>query len=147
MSGFEVAGLILAIFPLMISGMEHYESTKKTTITWWKIKRAHRRDRGKLDIVRIEYRYVLMELLEPLLLDGTLTKSQREGLLNDPSGSGWQEPEVQDALEERLGNAKLPFLDVLRELDCLLVELADATKVTDPQFQDVLRKKAVRVPS
>jgi len=143
MSGLEVVGLILAVFPLMISGMEHYEGTKNTAVTWWKIKRAHRRDCGKLDIVRLEYRFVIRDLLEPLVLDGTITQTKREALLEGPSGSSWLDADVQNAVEERLGTTKATFLEVVRELNQLLVGLAEATKVTDPHFQAVLKRNAV----
>jgi hypothetical protein len=37
MSGLELVGIILGAFPLAISGMEHYEETKKVLGTFFKV--------------------------------------------------------------------------------------------------------------
>jgi hypothetical protein len=39
MSGLELVGVILGAFPLAISGMEHYEETKKVLGTFFKVSR------------------------------------------------------------------------------------------------------------
>jgi hypothetical protein len=48
MSGLELVGIILGAFPLAISGMEHYEETKKVLGTFFKVSRIWRpvRDEG-----------------------------------------------------------------------------------------------------
>ena len=40
MSGLELVGIILGAFPLAISGMEHYEETKKVLGTFIKVSRT-----------------------------------------------------------------------------------------------------------
>jgi hypothetical protein len=48
MSGIEVVGLVLGAFPLLVSAMEHYEGVQKVAGTFIKIRRAHRRDLGRV---------------------------------------------------------------------------------------------------
>jgi len=69
MSGIEVAGLLLGAFPLIISAMEHYEDIKKPTVIWWKIRRAHKRDYGKIKDCELAYMHQMELLLYPLLND------------------------------------------------------------------------------
>lgn len=143
MSGIEAAGVILAVIPLMISGMEHYEDTKKTAWNWWRIKRAHRRDCGRLEDIQIEYNNVIRELLDPLVSDGTVSQAQYKQLLEEPLGKAWHDSDIVLALEGRLQSMKSRFLDIIKELNRLVVELAAATKVNDPHFQTVLQQQAV----
>ena len=48
MSGVEIVGLLLGAFPLCISAMEHYEEMRKVAGTFFKIRRAHKKDLGKI---------------------------------------------------------------------------------------------------
>jgi hypothetical protein len=41
MSGLELVGIILGAFPLAISGMEHYEETKKVLGTFIKVGKSN----------------------------------------------------------------------------------------------------------
>lgn len=146
MSGFEVAGLILAVFPLMISGMEHYEGVEKKTRTWWRIKRVHRRDCISLEFAKIEYEAVINKLLDPLLLEGVIDEGKCRELLTDPECKSWNDHEIAIGLGERLGLKTATFLETMYELERLISELAEATKATDPHFQAALMENKV-IPS
>ena len=86
MSGIEVVGLVLGAFPLLISAMEHYEDTKRRSSTWWRIRKAHRKDLGNLKDCDLLFRSHLEELLLPLLLDGVASQTVYEELLLSPGG-------------------------------------------------------------
>lgn len=47
-SGIEIVGVLLVVFPLCISAIEHYEDTRKVAGTLFKIRRAHKKDLGKV---------------------------------------------------------------------------------------------------
>ncbi|GIZ45823.1 hypothetical protein CKM354_000897400 [Cercospora kikuchii] len=139
MSGIEIAGLVLGAFPLIISSLEHYESTKKYTITWWRIRRAHRRDLGRVKNCEVQYKLHMTELLIPLRLEGVISEQEFEDLLADSRGNGWQRSEVQEALHHRLADARDRYLAVLQELDEAITRLAKATFVDDVSFQAKLQ--------
>lgn len=106
MSGIEIAGLGLGAFPLLISAMEHSENTKKVTGTWWRIRRAHGRDLGRVKDCQLEFTLNLKELLLPLLVDGMVNLGEYEALLAQPGGEGWREEHVEDNLRDRLSDCQ-----------------------------------------
>jgi hypothetical protein len=138
MSGIEVAGILLGAFPLIISAMEHYRDVKKPTAIWWKIRKAHNRDYNRLKECELQYQLQLELLLYPLLDDWVVDSPQYEQLLANPGGAGWKEPRVEDSLRERLQQRYHPYVRVMDELSEAMEKLCKATKVDDPQFQELL---------
>lgn len=140
MSGIEVAGLVLGAIPLLISAMEHFEETRKVARDWWKIRRAHRKDVGKLRDCEMKFQLNMRELLQPLLLDGTISEEDYATFLGSTSNSGWERPDVQESLAERLSDCRDRYLEKLDEMNELLVRLAKATLVDDEKFQSGIKK-------
>jgi len=143
MSGIEIVGVILGAVPLIISAMEHYEDTKKALGTFHKIRRAHRKDLGKLKNCQLKFKLNMKELLLPLLVDDTVTRVEYEQLLVNPGGSGWREEHVDDALVHRLGDCHERYIEILQDLEETMMSLCKATKVEDAQFQDLLTSQDV----
>ena len=146
MSGLEVVGIILGAFPLAISGMEHYEETKKVANTFFKIRRAHRKDLGKVKDCQLKFRLNMKELLLPLLTDDVVTTMEYEQLLAKPGGPGWQEEHVEESLAERLGECYERYIEILKEMEETMVLLCKATKVDDEQFKTILQTQNVSGP-
>jgi hypothetical protein len=146
MSGLEVVGIILGAFPLAISGMEHYEETKKVANTFFKIRRAHRKDLGKVKDCQLKFRLNMKELLLPLLTDDVVTTMEYEQLLAKPGGPGWQEEHVEESLAERLGECYERYIEILKEMEETMVLLCKATKVDDEQFKTILQTQNVCGP-
>jgi hypothetical protein len=84
MSGVECVGLLLGVFPLCVSAMEHYEETKRVAGTFLKIRRTHRRDLGKIKDCQLLFKLNLKELLLPLVHDEVVDKMEYELLLLHP---------------------------------------------------------------
>lgn len=141
MSGVEVAGLVLGAFPLVISAMDHFEDTKKVTSTWWRIKRAHKRDVGRVKDCQLKFKLNLKELLLPMVLDGTVTTGDYERLLANPGGEGWKEEHVDSALAERLAECHERYVEILQEMVDSMARLSKAFRVGDASFQDRLRHR------
>ena len=146
MSGLEIVGVILGAFPLAISGMEHYEETKKVANTFFKIRRAHRKDLGKVKDCQLKFRLNMKELLLPLLTDDVVTTMEYEQLLAKPGGPGWQEEHVEESLAERLGDCHERYIEILKEMEETMVLLCKATKVDDEQFKTILQTQNVSGP-
>ncbi|KAK5112293.1 hypothetical protein LTR85_011565 [Meristemomyces frigidus] len=142
MSGVEtVLGLVCGAFPLIISAMEHYEDVKKPTMIWWKIRRAHRRDYGKVKDCQLSFVHQLELLLCPLLDDDVVDHTQYEQLLANPGGEGWQQSQVDEALAARLSTRHSRYSEILREMAGAMDKLCKATRVDDPQFQQLLEDR------
>jgi hypothetical protein len=143
MSGLEILGVILGAFPLAISAMEHYEECKKVAGTFYTIRRAHRKDFGRVKDCQLKFRLNMKELLLPLLADDLVTKIEYEQLLASPGGPGWQEDHVEESLAERLGDCHERYIEILKEMEETMVMLCKATKVDDEQFQALLKSQNV----
>ncbi|GAB7335515.1 hypothetical protein MBLNU13_g07861t1 [Cladosporium sp. NU13] len=141
MSGLEIVGVILGAFPLAISAMEHYEECKKVAGTFYKIRRAHRKDFGRVKDCQLKFRLNMKELLLPLLADDLVSKIEYEQLIASPGGPGWQEGHVEESLVERLGDCHERYIEILKEMEETMVLLCKATKVDDEQFQALLKSQ------
>ena len=136
----EAAGLVLGGFSLLISAMEHYATMEKMSRTWWKIRREHRRDLGRLRDCELLYRANMRTLLAPLELDGTIDTSQLELLLANLESTGWQQDEVDRVISKRLGERKERYFDNLREMSETMVKLGKVSRALDKEFQASLER-------
>src|ERR1700761_5388034 len=116
MSGVEVAGFILGAFPLCVSAMEHYEETRKVAGTFLKIRRAHKKDQGKVKDCELMFKLNMKELLLPLLRDDIVNEIEYEQLLANPGGPEWDVDDVKEALEERLSDCSSRYVEILQEM-------------------------------
>lgn len=140
MSGIEVVGLLLGVFPLCISAMEHYEQEKRVLGTFWRIRKSHRKDLGKLKDCQLKFRLNMKELLLPLLLNDVVGRVEYEQLLADPGGPGWKDESVDEALASRLSESHERYLEILEEFSETMFILTKAVKVDDPHFQSLIIK-------
>lgn len=136
----EAAGLILGGFSLVISAMEHYATMEKMSRTWWKMRREHRKDLGRLRDCELMYRANMRTLLAPLELNGTIDSSQLELLFTNLDSSGWQEREVDLAISKRLGERKERYFDNLHEMSETMVKLGKVSRALDKEFQATLER-------
>ncbi|GAB7362416.1 hypothetical protein MBLNU230_g2739t1 [Neophaeotheca triangularis] len=139
MSGIEVAGVLLGAFPLIISALEHFETTKKGVRGWWKIRTQYKKDLGRLRTCELKFQLNLKALLGPLEFEGTIAKTDVDRMLRNVDDVGWQNSDVQEALIERLGPTKTRFLDIIQEMNEAIVQLARKSLVNDPSFQTALQ--------
>jgi hypothetical protein len=119
--------------------MEYYEEMRRVAGTFMKIRRAHRRDLGKIKDCRLLFKLNLKELLLPLLVDEVIDKIEYELLLLHPGGPAWKNNHVDLALQERLGECHDRYLEILAEMRDTMVELCDSVNVNDAQFQQRLK--------
>ena len=74
-----------------------YEETKRVAGTFLKIRRAHRKDLGKVKDCQLLFKLNLKEVLLPLLQDEVLDKIEYELLLLYPGGPAWKNEHVESA--------------------------------------------------
>lgn len=132
MSGFEVTGLVLAAFPLIISGLEHWRDVAKVGGFYWRIRKEYTACRREVDFHMLMYKRNLKELLLPIMN----TVEEVTDLVNDPGGKGWSNEALQDRLEARLQESYTLYIYIIREMydvaDALRSDLAfDEASVQD----------------
>nr|OQO26601.1 hypothetical protein B0A51_08282 [Rachicladosporium sp. CCFEE 5018] len=142
MSGIEAVGIVLGAFPLLVSCFEHYEDVRTVAGTFYKIRRAHRKDLGRIKDCQLRFRLNLKELLLPLLADEIVSRPEYEQLLADPGGSGWKDSEVTEALQGRLKECHERYFEILGDMEETMAALCKATKVDDPKFQALLQDRS-----
>jgi len=102
MSGVEIAGLVLAVIPLVISALEHYEEGFSTLSEWWMYRTAYLNFSRQFSIQTV----FLKNHLESLLSELSMSQAEMQELLADDPGGGdeskWKNPELEKRLRQRL---------------------------------------------
>lgn len=106
MSGFEVAGIALAVFPILVDGMVRFVDGKQT-IKHWRQYRVRLQDYA--DILETEGVYY-QDTLEELLTDIVQSEDEIRDLMGDPRGAIWKKVEYEEKLRQRLGRSHKVYL-------------------------------------
>lgn len=139
MTGFEIAGAVLAAIPLLISGLEHYLEGLSTV----KNMQDHETVIENLIISSTTslatYRTSCEELLAPLILPD----NQFYDLLDNPQTDGWKDEELVEKLNARLGPAAyLPYKSAVKllykhiQLLRKKMDLTDGLQVRIPTYTE-----------
>jgi hypothetical protein len=113
MSGFEVAGIILGLIPLLISGLEDYSkgvSMIKNMKAYESVLETMIADFITSSAI---YRNSCEELLSPLMLPD----AKFYELLNDPKSKTWDSDELGKELRNRLGDSYEPYKLAVEKLN------------------------------
>jgi hypothetical protein len=98
LTGIELAGIILSVFPLVISGFEHYENGFQQIKEWIRFKGDFTRFLNALCRQRIFFRQNIEELLAPIVA----SEYEMSQLLDNPGGQDWADPQLNEKLKKRL---------------------------------------------
>ena len=146
MSGFEVVGLILAVVPLVLQGLEAYPKTKiyKSTASFARARQERRTFARKLLILHTELRFVMIDVLKPL--NPSLTPQQREVITgNDSVGSNffnvWEQVSKADpeAVEKAYRSTIDHITPVLHDMVAMLTEMLQHSDISYDAGRDVLK--------
>ena len=125
MSGVEIAGLVLGAVPLLISACEHYVEGIDTMKKWWRFEREISNTKRTL----IAEQVVLQGTCERLL-DGLVSASKLEHLLENAGSEEWKDKDLEKKLKHRLGKAYASFLACLLEMERLVGALSEMLEVS-----------------
>lgn len=106
MSGFEVAGIALAVFPILVDGMVRFVDGFQTIKHW---RRYRIRLQEYADIISTQgvfYQDTLEELLTGIVQSG----DEITDLMDQPRGAIWARPEYEENLRQRLGRSTEAYL-------------------------------------
>ncbi|KAI4124006.1 MAG: hypothetical protein LQ338_005030 [Usnochroma carphineum] len=112
MSGIEVAGIALAVFPILVNGLHHMVAGIETIKRW-------RRYKLKLE----EYATILesaevyfFDTLDELLNDIVPSDEELELLIREPLGTLWRTPRYDKKLHERLDRSYKSYSRTIQTL-------------------------------
>jgi len=141
MSGAEVAGLVLGAIPLLISALEHWQSTSAVLAKWWHLQSSLKLDLEKLEDTRVLYNSHLEELLRPLTIDGVLTEAAFESMRSKQSDEMWKKERVQLALRQRLGERYDRYTAKVVSMGDSIKAYTETLFENDPAFQAELKRR------
>lgn len=121
MSGIELAGLVLAVIPLFISAIEHYEDglrpVRVLKLVVYREELA--RNRTKLTVEYGLYNSALEELLVDVVPQDELRDMIAQGY-----GSRWKNRALEDKLRKRLGSVYNTYFLVMQQMQDVMARIA-----------------------
>lgn len=121
MSGFEIAGVVLGGFPILLNCLEYYREGFEPLEEWWNF-RTH--FIAFVDDIRhqmMRYHENMIRLLDPIIADtDDLASLVRDSSLADPR---WHDGSLEGALKERLASEYDRFFRILARMEEVLAGL------------------------
>jgi hypothetical protein len=126
MSGIEIAGLVLAVIPLFISAIEHYEDVlrpvRQLRLAVYREELA--RYRTKLTVEYGLYNSALEELLVDVVPEAELRDMIAQGY-----GSHWKNAALEDKLKKRLGTIYNTYFLVMKQMQDVMARIASVLDI------------------
>ncbi|ERF69948.1 hypothetical protein EPUS_05492 [Endocarpon pusillum Z07020] len=118
MSGMEIAGLVLASIPLVVTALEHYSDGMSTFERWWRYKREVNR------VVRLLVaEQALFQGTCEKLLNAVVTPTELERLIELPGGAQWKDSNLDESLRRHLGRSYDSYMSCVEDMDAALKDL------------------------
>ncbi|KAG6986644.1 hypothetical protein G7Y79_00075g099160 [Physcia stellaris] len=112
MSGIEVAGIALAVFPIIIKGISHFTEGIETIKRW----RQYRiRLQSYANVVETQYVYYL-DTIEGLLIDIVDSEDDMARLMSHPRGVDWQSSVYAERLRQRLDRSYEVYVRTIKTM-------------------------------
>lgn len=124
MSGVEAAGLVLAAFPLLISGLEHYANGAEAIRRAWNYSREFKSLARKLETEKTIFQNAIEILLDDCVDIGTQQK-----LMEDIGGKLWSQPSVESTLRQRLRGSFKSYVECVRGISDTITQLQKQLKL------------------
>ena len=101
MSGIEAAGIVLAIFPIVVNGLQQFTEGLETIKHWKRYHRELAKYSRTLETQRIVYLNTIERLFEGIIQ----SNDEIEAFMNDPAGAFSRNPQYEERLCARLGRS------------------------------------------
>lgn len=112
MSGIEVAGIALAVFPIILNGISHFVEGIETIKRW---QRYRVRLLSYADVIEAQKIYYL-DTLEGILIDIVDSEDDMAHLMAEPGGVHWQKTMYAQRLKDRLDRSYVVFFRVTKDM-------------------------------
>jgi hypothetical protein len=119
MSGIEVVGLLLGVFPLLISAAEHYKEGFKPCVKW---KRFRTEFIGFINAVDTQ-KLLFKKVLKRFLISAGIPDEEVDKFMTDPEYEGWKRGDTVIMLKERLGDSYEVYISTIKAMHDLMREI------------------------
>jgi hypothetical protein len=143
MSGFEIAGVVLGAFPLIISGIENWHNVAKVGKLLIKTRIEYTNCLGDVKYYQIWYKRTLEELLRPIVND----EDEVGRLVGDPGGKDWSSQALQGRLEGRLQESYYLYMDIINRMNEITKDLRSELSLDSATIQSKLAPRESHLPS
>jgi hypothetical protein len=127
MSGFEIAGIVLGGFPILVKCLGHYQEAFEPLEEWWNFRTKFV---AFIDDVRhqmMRYNENMIRLLDPIIADtDDLNNLVQDSNLLDPR---WRNGSLDELLKQRLGSESDRFLRILGRMKGVMDELGSLLQI------------------
>lgn len=128
MSGFEITGIVLAAFSILVDAGKDSKGIVRKARNWWSFGLAFEDFMLRLDTERVAF----LQNLDILLSSTDISEERREILKNDMTSQLWNDRTVQDNLKHRIGPLYYDwYITVLKEIHQALRETMDLLPVNE----------------
>ncbi|KAH6849665.1 hypothetical protein B0I37DRAFT_369530 [Chaetomium sp. MPI-CAGE-AT-0009] len=136
MSGFEVAGIVLGAFPILLSALEGYRALARTAGLWSNIRSEHQKCKNEVNAQRVAFVGNLKRLLLRLAIDdGKISQ-----LLASPGGDEWRDDEIVRQLKDHLLNAYDIVLETIEDMGRAAEELKKEMAANEDSLQQRIQQ-------
>lgn len=112
LTGVEIAGLILAMFPLVVEGLKTWKQGAEFLRTLRKTKQTL-----KQYVMKAESQCVIFEnIIEELLSDIVQSPQCLSEMLQDPSGNLWRDAKYEEPIRAHLDRSYHQFVGTVAEV-------------------------------
>ena len=128
-TGLELAALVLAVFPLVVSGLEHYEEGFQCIKEWIRFRVEFTKFTNALCRQKLFFRQNIEALLAPIVA----SEYEMTQLLDNPKSKAWADSELNEKLRRRLpGKMEYEcYVDTVSTTLQVLEKLKHKLKITD----------------
>ncbi|RPA85648.1 hypothetical protein BJ508DRAFT_411662 [Ascobolus immersus RN42] len=127
MSGFEVAGLILGGIPLLLEALDRYKELYRGTKSWLRFRSSFRKYHQEVTIQLTSFSENLEELLESIVC----SDYELQLLLDNPGGSPWEDPRIEDKLRQLLPRSYESYMSLIADVNEIIAKIEDDLEMVD----------------
>ncbi|KAK3341838.1 hypothetical protein B0T25DRAFT_488810 [Lasiosphaeria hispida] len=120
----EIAGLVLAVVPLLISALEHYEDAVDPVVAFFRWRQRLPKVIRELYMENAAYAQNIR-----LLLNQTTSDAELSDMINNPNCDNWKSADLEDALRDQLGTAYEPCMSTVNEIAEIMVTIAKCLNI------------------
>ena len=112
MSGIEAAGLVLAVFPIVVNGLQQFTEGLETIKNWRRYHRELAKYSRTLETQRIVYLNTIERLFEGIIQ----SNDELEAFMKDPAAAFSRNPQYEERLSTRLGRSYGNFSRIMADM-------------------------------
>lgn len=144
MSGIEVVGIVLGALPLAISLFRWYEDLAAANNRLRDFEKLYRNVLRDLEHEELLFRLIIETLVRPLVNDEMIHKDDLDRIVNNTDDSSWADQDISEALHQRLGDAHMPFIQVLEDTEKQCMQLLKSIGFDKPSIVSLAKRGSRR---